>query len=176
MVTSLGNTFRSTLVGSSVRTWSSALRAILSVAALVGCDHATKVAAVSGLRDHVPVALVPGALDLSYAENQDIAFDALSRASLRFPALALGTCALVMAIVVAVVWARRAVAWWPEHAGFAMVIAGALGNGIDRFQRGHVIDFIHLHHWPVFNVADVLVVCGIGLLVLRRQRTSRVAE
>jgi signal peptidase II len=147
-----------------------------SVAALVGCDHVTKAAAVSGLRDHLPITLVPGALDLSYVENRDIAFDALSRASLRFPAATLGIFALATALVVAVVWTRRRVESWPEHAGFVMVIAGALGNGIDRFQRGHVIDFIHLHHWPVFNVADVLVVCGIGLLVLVRQRASPVAD
>jgi len=157
------------------RSWLSALPAIASVATLVGCDHATKVAAVSALRDQVPFALLRGALDLSYRENSDVAFDALSRASLRLPPVALGIFAIATALVVAIAWAHRGVASWPEHAGFAMVIAGALGNGIDRFQRGHVIDFIHLHHWPVFNLADVLVLCGIGLLVLARRRAFPVA-
>jgi signal peptidase II len=146
------------------------------VAALVGCDHATKVAAVSALRDQAPVALVRQALELSYVENHDVAFDVLSHASLRLPAVALGAFALAMAFVVAIVWARRGTMSWPAHAGFVMVVAGAIGNGIDRFQRGHVIDFIHLHHWPVFNVADVLVVCGIGLLLLVRRRAFPVAE
>jgi signal peptidase II len=158
------------------RSWPSALLAIASVAALVGCDHATKVAAVSALRDQGPVSLVRGALDLSYVENRDVAFDTLSRASLRLPAVALGAFALAMAFVVTVVWVRRGMMSWPAHAGFAMVVAGAIGNGIDRFQRGHVVDFIHLHHWPVFNVADVLVVCGMGLLVLGRQPASPAAE
>ncbi len=175
-VTSHGNAFRGSAVASSMpRSWPSVFAAIASVAALVGCDQATKVAAVSSLRDQAPVALVRGALDLSYVENHDIAFDSLSRASLRLPPVALGTFAIVMAFVVAFVWARRTMSW-PAHAGFAMIVAGALGNGIDRFQRGHVIDFIHLHHWPVFNVADMLVLCGMGLLVLARRPASSRAE
>jgi signal peptidase II len=38
--------------------------------------------------------------------------------------------------------------------------AGAIANVVDRLRRGYVIDFIYLHHWPVFNVADVLIVLG----------------
>ena len=54
------------------------------------------------------------------------------------------------------------------HAGFACIVAGALGNALDRATRGHVVDFIHVHFWPVFNVADILVVAGIAILALWR--------
>ncbi len=46
-------------------------------------------------------------------------------------------------------------------------IAGALGNMIDRIRLGEVIDFIDLGFWPVFNVADIAVISGVVLIILR---------
>jgi signal peptidase II len=67
-------------------------------------------------------------------------------------------------------WVRRRRAGWREHVGFICVVAGAIGNVLDRAARGHVIDFIHVRFWPVFNVADVLVVLGVGLLLWAASR------
>jgi signal peptidase II len=142
------------------------------VVALVGCDHATKLAAESTLRDRAPLSVVPGVLDLEYTENHGVAFSALERLAIHPAAWVLVVLALVATAAVSVVWLRRArKASLAEHAGFALVIAGALGNGIDRFARGHVVDFVHVRFWPVFNVADVLVVVGMALLVLAWRRT-----
>ena len=145
-----------------------ALALLACVAGLVGCDHATKLAAESALRGRGAVALVPGVVDLSYTENRDVAFDALARLSLHPSSLLLVAFALTVTAAVVGLWVRRRHAGWPEHAGFAMVVAGALGNAIDRAVRGHVVDFVHVRFWPVFNVADVFVVAGIVLLVVAR--------
>jgi signal peptidase II len=67
------------------------------------------------------------------------------------------------------VWLRknppRLVAW-----ALGLVIGGAIGNGIDRFAYGAVVDFVHLHwgsfSWYVFNVADCAIVAGVVLLLL----------
>ena len=48
----------------------------------------------------------------------------------------------------------------------SVIIAGALGNCIDRIFRGYVVDFIDFTYWPVFNVADIAVVCGTVLLAI----------
>jgi signal peptidase II len=146
------------------------------VAGLVGCDHATKLAAESTLRSHGPVDIVPGVVDLAYTENRDVAFDALSRLSLHPSSVLLVGLALAMTAAVVGLWVSRRRARWPEHAGFAMVVAGALGNAIDRATRGHVIDFVHVRFWPVFNVADVLVVLGVAVLVLARSSELTEAE
>jgi signal peptidase II len=137
---------------------------VACVACLVGCDHATKLAAETSLKDHAPVVLAPG-VDLFYTENRSIAFSALERLSLHPPAWLLVVLALLETGLVLAFWARRRNASGVEHAGFAMVVAGAIGNAVDRAARGHVVDFIHVHLWPVFNVADVLVVAGLLLLV-----------
>jgi signal peptidase II len=62
-------------------------------------------------------------------------------------------------------------------AGLAMIAAGAIGNLIDRFTIGYVVDFIDVHLWQyVFNVADSAVTIGVGLLILSSILTPREAE
>ena len=53
-----------------------------------------------------------------------------------------------------------------EKIGFCVLIGGAIGNYIDRVFRGYVVDFIDFVIWPVFNVADIAVVVGVGLIIL----------
>lgn len=54
--------------------------------------------------------------------------------------------------------------------GLALVLAGALGNVWDRIMLGHVIDFINasnpLFNWPIFNVADIAICIGVGVMVI----------
>lgn len=54
--------------------------------------------------------------------------------------------------------------------GLALILAGAVGNFIDRLRLGEVVDFLHLHygsfHWPLFNVADIAITLGAGLVIL----------
>lgn len=54
--------------------------------------------------------------------------------------------------------------------GFILIIAGALGNVIDRIRYGAVIDFLDFyigeHHWPAFNLADIFICVGVGLIIL----------
>jgi signal peptidase II len=142
---------------------------LVCVVCLVGCDHVSKFAAEAALRDRPSVPLVRGVIDLSYTENRDVAFNALSRLSLHLPAWALTAFTVLVTLALLVAWVRRRHVTWPEQAGFVLVSAGAIGNGLDRLLWGHVVDFIHVHHWPVFNVADVLIVMGVALLVLGRQ-------
>jgi lipoprotein signal peptidase len=61
-----------------------------------------------------------------------------------------------------------------EALGLGLVIGGALGNILDRLRIGAVVDFIDAHaggwHWPTFNMADVAIVCGVGLMLLAALR------
>jgi signal peptidase II len=149
-----------------------ALRAavLLSVAALVGCDRVTKDAATTVLRDHAPISIVQGALDLTYAENRDIAFNLLSRLSVHVPAWTLTVFTLLALGALLMIWARRPLQIQLGQVGVALAFAGATGNALDRLSRGYVVDFIHLHYWPVFNVADALIVVGMVLVALSRLR------
>lgn len=54
-----------------------------------------------------------------------------------------------------------------------LVLGGAVGNGIDRIVHGSVVDFINLHFWPVFNVADSAIVIGVLLMLVLQYRDAR---
>ena len=84
----------------------------------------------------------------------------------------------VLAVMVAVAIVRLARRLRSRLWGFALglLLGGALGNLGDRlfrapgFGRGHVVDFLQLPHWPVFNVADSAICCAAGLIVLASLR------
>jgi signal peptidase II len=59
------------------------------------------------------------------------------------------------------------------RAALVLQLAGATGNLIDRVRMGYVVDFFDLRVWPVFNVADIAIVSGIGLLILDLTRNTR---
>mgnify|MGYP005948206015 CR=1 FL=1 len=79
-------------------------------------------------------------------------------------------CALTDAVLaVAVALARRLIRHPLGVAAGMLIIAGGLGNLIDRVRLGYVVDMFHLEFWPsypVFNVADICVVCGAVLAVI----------
>lgn len=130
---------------------------------LVGCDHASKGVAKAALESDGARELVRGVVSLRYVENTDIAFNLLRWVpeSIRFP----GLVAVGAVAVGGLVWLLLRA---PRHAGLpllalVLVTAGAVGNYLDRIVRGYVVDFVHLKHWPVFNVADVYITAGYAL-------------
>lgn len=142
----------------ALRRWALVLAGLVT---LVGCDHATKYAAKAELEGQPPRVLIASMLDLRYTENTDVAFSLLRwiPEGVRAPLLIVfGALAMVALFVLL----RRSS---PGLARVAVVLllAGALGNYLDRLVRGYVVDFIHVHHWPVFNVADICVAIGIAL-------------
>jgi signal peptidase II len=149
---------------------------ILFTLALVGCDRATKMAAASALGGRGPIALLPGVLDLHYAENRDTAFSLLRAVHLPGKGAILVAASLLGLGAVVVAWWRRRSASTIEQAAYALLVAGALGNGLDRLRRGFVVDFIEIHRWPIFNVADIAVVAGAVLLAILSLRRSRGAS
>ena len=84
---------------------------------------------------------------------------------------------LALLVVGVLVWQGRSVRSRLGAVALGMIVGGALGNVIDRavregngFLGGGVVDFIDLQWWPVFNVADIGVVCGAILLVISMLR------
>jgi signal peptidase II len=143
-----------------------AARIVLFLIALgiVGCDQGTKRWAERDLIEEAPVTLVRDRLDLAYTENPGNAFrmDRILPAPVRTPFL--WGAALATLAVLGVAWSRQRAVTATAVAG-ALIAGGAAGNLVDRAARGYVIDFIHLHGWPVFNVADIALAAGGVLLV-----------
>ena len=131
------------------------------VAALVvAADQATKTLALETLSDG-PVDVLGDLVTLRITINSGGAFGVLQGVPGFFLVATIG---IVVAILV---WARH-VEQRPWLVALGLVLGGGVGNVVDRVLRDHggVVDFVDLHWWPVFNVADACIVTGVGLLLL----------
>lgn len=138
---------------------------------LVGCDHLTKQIAVDSFQE-TPRVFLSGFLKFTYTENRDMAFGLLSSIMGDEARLWLLTTIKLVSVLVGVfIWLRRRkVLSLAEGVALSLVMSGALGNLIDRVMRGYVVDFVQLPYWPVFNVADMTIVAGLGLFVVESSR------
>lgn len=92
-----------------------------------------------------------------------------------FPQLSLVFTFVALAVSVAIVFYYRSIpaGQWLVRLSLGLQLGGAIGNLIDRLRfGGSVIDMFYLRFWPVFNVADSAIVCGVALLMLHLMRTS----
>ena len=138
--------------------------AIFIVLALI-LDQAVKMAVEAYLPMHEAVAVLP-MLALYRTYNYGVAFSMLSGMDGWF---IVGLRLVVVAFVIWL-WRQTPKARGVAHAGYALIIAGALGNLIDRFLFGYVIDYIlfYTETWSfaVFNLADSFITIGAGLVIL----------
>ncbi len=149
----------------------------LVLAGTVGCDQATKQLAISQLRDEPPQSFLGGFLRLTFAENPG-AFLSLGGSlprPLRFVLLTAGVGLLLLVALLYLVRSRRVTRL---HAvALALAVGGGLSNWYDRLVNdGRVVDFMILGIGPlrtgVFNVADVAIMLGVGLLFLGVRRAT----
>jgi len=156
-----------------VRPWT--VLVVLAFLGLVGCDHATKHVATTTLRGEAPRPVVGHAVELTYQENPGVAFNTerVLPAPLRTPLIVVVGCAALAGLAIALYRRRGQVT--VEVAAFVLIAGGAAGNLFDRLIRGHVVDFIHVQHWPVWNLADAFLAIGVGLMLLAAWR-ARPAE
>lgn len=142
------------------------LRLLLSIAGVVlALDIVTKVLAVRLLVPGQPVSIIGDTVTWTLVRNSGAAFSMATGYTWVLTLIATG-------VVIGIIWmGRRLVSpWWAL--GLGMILGGALGNLVDRFfrspgpLRGHVVDFLSVGWWPVFNVADPAVVGGAILLVV----------
>lgn len=99
-------------------------------------------------------------LSLQRASNNGVAFGLLSG---RFSVIVPAACLALVLIFVYLALEPR-----PIIAGLAggMLIGGSLGNLLERLTRGHVTDFLHVPHYPTFNLADIFIVVGVALVAI----------
>jgi signal peptidase II len=141
---------------------------LLPAAAAAGLDLATKAWAVGRLSPYESLP-VTGFLDLVLVANTGAAFSLLA-ADAPGQGQRMALLALLALLPLAWFYGRAAAGDRARLVGLGLVLGGAAGNVHDRLRYGAVVDFVDLHlrgaHWPAFNVADVSVCVGAGLLAL----------
>lgn len=135
---------------------------------MVVADQAAKLLVAQRIPLGVSIPLIPGVLAVTHVHNRGIAFSLLGGVPLLVPA-ALALTLLFLLFDKGARWSRRPM----PQAALALLGGGAVGNLIDRLRVGAVVDFIDVSVWPVFNLADVAVTAGAGLLILTLLRGDR---
>jgi signal peptidase II len=145
------------------------------IAVVAALDQLTKVWALESLRNgHIQVT---GFFDLVLAFNPGAAFSFLADHSgwqrWFFIVLAVVVCAWLLVMI----WQQRNERLLPT--AFSLVVGGAVGNVIDRFNHGEVVDFLSFHagsyYWPAFNLADAAITLGVGIMLFAQFRKPAAA-
>ncbi|MEW6577660.1 MAG: signal peptidase II [Chloroflexota bacterium] len=142
------------------------------VAALaILADQASKAYVVRHLGLHeswAPVSALEQVFRFTHVRNTGAAFGLFPQG---------GAVFLIIAVIVSAViiyyYQQVPSGGWLIRLALGLQLGGALGNVIDRVRLGHVVDFLDVWRWPVFNVADSCIVIGVGLLMLVMLREER---
>lgn len=141
------------------------LVSILTILFLIGVDQATKIWAVTALaQTNRVISVIDGVFEFRYAENPGVAFSMLEGQRWLFIPITIIISGVLLLMLLRSPLRRYKL----FNITFVLILAGAVGNLIDRIAYGYVIDFLYfrLIDFPIFNFADCCVVVGAGLLFL----------
>lgn len=130
-------------------------------------DQLVKWIVVSHMELGETIPLIRNVFHLTYILNPGAAFGLLPHQDWFF-------LAIVAALFAAFFVMRKRIPGKPFYfpAAVGMLLGGALGNGIDRVRLGAVVDFFDFRIWPIFNVADIFICLGVGLIAFYFWRHS----
>ena len=129
-------------------------------------DQLSKYWATEVLKNGESIKIIGNFLRFTYAENRGAAFSILQNQRIFFLIIT-----IIMLIILGIIYFTNRNLSNLTRLSMAMIAGGAIGNFIDRFRMGYVIDFIDVrfgtfYNFPVFNIADSFVVCGTILMVI----------
>lgn len=135
--------------------------------AVVILDQFSKYIVVENMVLGESIPIIEEVFHLTYILNPGAAFGMFAHNRLFFIAIAV----IVIGIII---WARREIlaSPWEVKAGCGLFLGGAIGNLIDRTRQGLVIDFFDFRIWPVFNIADIAICIGVGLIIWNLLKTE----
>jgi signal peptidase II len=148
----------------------------------VALDFATKQWILQSLPLGAQLPVVKGFFNVVHIHNRGAVFGLLASWSLDVRVFFVFTTSIVL-VVVGYLWWRLPENEGLANLGYSLIMAGALGNLVDRVRFGEVVDFLDFYwgryHWPAFNVADMMVCLGAGVLVwviLREEKGADVSS
>lgn len=135
-------------------------RSAIIIGVLIALDQITKFFVSSALRLNESFPILRGVFHLTRIHNTGVAFGFFKGMVLLFIFLSIVTIFLI------ILYANRfREGYYHLRRGLLLILAGTIGNLIDRIRLGYVIDFIDLRIWPVFNIADITITIG-GVFLL----------
>jgi signal peptidase II len=132
------------------------------IAIVIAADQLTKYLIRTNMTLNHSIPLIDGIFHITYIDNYGAAFSSFQN---KTAFLITVQCVVILAVLVYLIKKRKT-----EHRALllslALIVSGGAGNLIDRMIHGYVVDFLDFRIWPIFNVSDIAVCVGCGLLVL----------
>lgn len=152
---------------------------IIAIIVLI-TDQASKAWATARLQIIDTMEIIPNFFRLTYARNRGVAFSLFANSQFETKWILAGV-STIAAIGVGYYLYRSASGNRRLNLSLAFLLAGIIGNLIDRVRLGEVVDFIDFHWyekytWPTFNVADASICVGAVLLALEMLREEKVSQ
>ncbi len=136
---------------------------------LLAIDQITKAAIFKSINPYSTRTVIPEFFDLVHVQNKGAIFGFFSNADSSFIFILLTLFSLAALGLVVYYFIKTPVSEKLMNISLSLILAGALGNQVDRIMRGYVIDFLDFEfwgwHWPSFNVADSCISTGAVLLI-----------
>ncbi|MDI7259447.1 MAG: signal peptidase II [Thermodesulfobacteriota bacterium] len=133
-------------------------------------DQYTKYEAQKRIHLHQTIKVIDGFFNLTHLRNPGGAFGIFGGERGGFGSLFFTAVPLVAIGAILYLFYKLKENERPLSLSLSLVLSGAIGNLIDRFRYGEVVDFLDFYlfsyHWPAFNIADSAITIGIGLMVL----------
>lgn len=132
---------------------------------LIFLDRLTKYLAIVRLKGQDSFVILKDVFELTYLENFGTAFGMFQNKKIFILIMGIVFMAIILWVLVRIPNSKR---FLPFHLSVAGILAGGIGNMIDRFQYGYVVDFFSfvLIHFPIFNVADCYIVVSVFFLLV----------
>lgn len=143
---------------------------LVLVIVLVLIDQVSKVLVAANLPLYSSRTVIPGFFNLTHIHNKGAIFGFFSQSGRPAVFLALTGASFVALALVVYYFFKTSASERSLKLSLSLIMAGALGNQVDRVARGYVIDFLDVHikarHWPFFNIADSCISIGAFLLLI----------
>lgn len=134
----------------------------LIIALVLISDQVVKGLVTGSMTVGQSIPLIDKVFYLTYVQNTGAAFSNFEGQRVLLVSI---TSVMIAALTFYLV-KKRHVEHWTLLAALALIIAGGLGNLMDRIRLGYVVDMFNFQFWPVFNVADIGVCVGCGFMIL----------
>ncbi len=133
-------------------------------------DQVTKYLICKKVPLYSKVEVIPGFFDIIHIRNTGIAFGLFKQIGNDYRVLSLTAVTAVALLLIGYLIFQTRKSQRLETISLSLIFGGAVGNLVDRFRLGEVIDFLDVYwknyHWPAFNVADAAISVGITLFIM----------
>ncbi|MFP4497105.1 MAG: signal peptidase II [Vulcanimicrobiota bacterium] len=134
---------------------------IFSILSTIFFDQLTKIYIIKNFNLHQVQSVIGDFFTITYSTNTGGAFGVLDK----YPQLFL-IMSMVLTVLGIIFYKKIVALPVSFQVALGLVLGGSLGNLIDRLRFGSVVDFINFNFWPTFNVADIAICVGVGILII----------